>query len=151
MDVTRISPPAAYLDSKGIVTIIPEPTFVPGSTLTVGVSDADLNDDNTTIQDVEVNVTNDSGDVETITLTETASFTGVFSATLPTVVDDSNVSQDGKMTVVEGTVVTVTYIDDNNGTDDNVTVTASTTAANTTAASDTTFRKQWWWRLYLQP
>ena len=133
--VTRIEPPTAYLSSTGIATIIPEPTFVPGTTLTVGVSDADLNEDNLTIEFVDVNVTNDSGDVETITLEETESFTGVFSGSLPTAADDANVSQDGNMTVSEGTIVTVTYNDEDNGSLVPATVTASTTAETPTVPS----------------
>ncbi len=38
------------------------------------------------IDTVDVNVTNDSGDVETITLTETEAYSGIFSGSLPTVV-----------------------------------------------------------------
>jgi len=129
--VTRIEPPAIYNDSKGIVVITPEPTFVPGEMLTVGVADGDLNTDPLTKQEVDVNVTNDSGDVETITLMETEAYTGVFSGTLSTVADDSNVSQDGNMTVSEGTVVTVFYTDEDNGTAA-VDLNASTTAQTPT-------------------
>ena len=53
---------------------------------------------------------------------------------LSTVADDSNVSQDGNMTVSDGTIVTVTYNDEDNGTAPD-TVTASTTAQTPTTPS----------------
>ena len=122
---TRIAP--AYLSKKGIVKIVPEPTFTPGSELTIIVADADLNDPLVIGETKEVNVTNNyNGDLETVMLTEIAAYGGVFTGSLPTVISDSNVT-DGNMSVTVGTVVTVTYNDEDNGTAPD-TVTASTTA-----------------------
>ncbi len=129
-NVTYILPPTSYTSTAGIVTISPEPTFTPGTNLSVGVADADLNENATQIDEVTITVKSDTGDSETVKLTETGVDSGVFSATLPTENSASTpTANNGVMTVIEGTVVTATYVDIHYGVSGVVkTLTASTSA-----------------------
>ena len=129
-NVTYIEPPTSYTASAGVVTISPEPTFTPGTDLYVGVADADLNEDATQAEEVIITVKSDTGDSETVTLTETDVDSGVFSGTLPSEISSSApTANNGVMTVIEDTVVTATYVDEHYGNTGIVeTLTASTTA-----------------------
>lgn len=123
-----VAPSLPTFDSKGGIVIVPEPTFEIGTTLTIAVSDADLNVDSNAEDNVTITLTstNISGEVELL-LTETGVDTSLFFGTLVTSLEgagDNDIS-----TVLAGTTITATYLDDNNGTDTNVTVSASTTAA----------------------
>jgi len=135
-NVTYIEPPTSYVASAGIVTISPEPTFTPGTDLYVGVADADLNEDATQAEEVIITVKSDTGDSETVTLTETDVDSGVFSGTLPSEISSSApTANNGVMTVIEDTVVTATYVDEHYGTTGTTeTLTASTTAKTPVAA-----------------
>ena len=66
-------------------TVAITPTSIPGDTLTITVNDADLNADTGAVDTVDVQVENeDTGELETITLTETGVNTGVFTGTIDT-------------------------------------------------------------------
>lgn len=121
-------PSLAYLLSNAIINLTPFPEsaivdeFVPGSVLTVGVGDADLNlikdpADPDAIESATI-VVSTAGDVvpsAPLTLTELGPDRGVFAANLPSQFSD----------VAPGTVVTVTY-NDASGPGD---ITASLTAS----------------------
>ena len=125
-----IEPPTSYTATAGVVTLAPVPTFLPGSTLYIGVADADLNQNDAQAEEVTITVTSDIGDSESVTLTETAVDSGVFSATLPTENSGSgSTANDGVMSVMEDSVVTATYVDEHYGnTGTSETLTATTTA-----------------------
>lgn len=129
-NITYVEPPASYVATAGVVTISPKPTFTPGTALYVGVADADLNIYPLEKETVSITVKADTGDSETLTLTETALDSGMFSVALPT--ENSGISptaNNGSMSVIEDTVVTATYVDTHYGdTGSTVTLTATTTA-----------------------
>ncbi len=129
-NTTYIEPPTSYVATAGVVTISPKPTFTPGTALYVGVADADLNIYPLEKETVSITVKADTGDSETLMLTETALDSGMFSATLPT--ENSGISpiaNNGSMSVIEDTVVTATYVDTHYGDEGTtVTLTATTTA-----------------------
>jgi len=79
--------PLAYTAIAGTVTIRPSPLFAPVTdTLTLTVTDADLNVDKLAPDTVDVVVENlDTGEIENnVTLTETGIASGVFTGSLPT-------------------------------------------------------------------
>lgn len=116
-----IDAPSDYPFSKGIVAISPEPKFTVGDTLTVGVADNDLNIDPAKADTVTVEVANDAGVSQNVVLTETDVDTSRFSATVVTGAEGLAAS--------EGTVITVTYVDERYGAENvSETLTASTTA-----------------------
>jgi uncharacterized repeat protein (TIGR01451 family) len=72
---------AAVLGTTGIPTVTP--SIVPGGTLTLTVSDLDLDTDGAVVETVVVRVTNPrTSEQEDVTLTETGPSTGVFTGTL---------------------------------------------------------------------
>jgi len=102
----------SYNGSMGVISINPNPSFVPGTPVTVRVADADLNRDATLIDTFELNVTNDQGEVELITLNELDVNASVFEGVLPTADTTATGSDnDGTLNVTEGSVVTATYND----------------------------------------
>lgn len=102
--------------SQGSVSIGGDP-FAPGDVLTIIVQDGDLNEDNTTIETVEINVTNTLGETEMVTLTEIAQTSGYFRGTLATNNSDvAGTDNDGVLNVTNGTLVTATYNDADDGT-----------------------------------
>ncbi|WP_405250311.1 beta strand repeat-containing protein [Dokdonia sp. Asnod3-C12] len=94
-------------------------TSIPGDTLNIIVTDNDLNLDITSVDSIDVVVINDqTGETETITLTETGVDTGVFEGTVNTVFGDiAGTDNDGIFNTQAGDTVTVTYDDelDSNG------------------------------------
>ena len=96
-----------YPFSKGVVGISPKPTFTVGDTLTVGVADNDLNTDPAKADTVTVEVANDAGVTKSVVLTETDVDTSRFSAEVLT-------GDDG-IAASDGTVITVTYVDERYG------------------------------------
>lgn len=99
--------------SQGSVSITPDP-FAAGSALTLIVADSDLNEDNATVETVDINVTNELGEVEWVTLTEVTSASGVFRGILDTNnTTDAGTDNDGILNVTEGAIVTATYLDAN--------------------------------------
>jgi len=123
--------------SLGTVTINPDP-FTPGSPLTILVSDSDMNEDNASIETLDVNVTNDLGETELVQLTELTIASGVFRGVLNT--NSTSVAgsdNDGILNVTEGSVVTATYHDADDGTGNTAVVTDTATAAAEPATSPT--------------
>ena len=96
-------------------------TSIPGDTLEVVVTDNDLNQDIDSIESIEVVVVNDqTGESETITLTETGIDTGIFEGTVDTVFGDvAGTNDDGVINTQAGNTVTVTYDDELNNIGDN--------------------------------
>ncbi len=95
----------------GTVTITP--TSVPGDSLTITVTDADLNILATAAETVVVQVVNNNtGEVEQIALAETGIDTGLFTGTLATQPGGSaGTNNDGSMNTSAGNTLTVTYED----------------------------------------
>ncbi|WP_425411106.1 Ig-like domain-containing protein [Hyphococcus sp.] len=86
---------------------------VPGDTLTIQVTDADLNNNGGVAETIAVSVVNDvTGEVETVTLTETGVNTGVFAGTVTTTFGAAaGADNDGTFNTQSGDTVTVTYGD----------------------------------------
>jgi hypothetical protein len=127
MDTPHI--PLAYTAIAGTVTIRPSPLFVPETdTLTLTVTDADLNVDNLAPDTVDAIVENlDTGEIENnVTLTETSVSSGVFSGTLSTghAAADPGGDNNGIIYANHSEVVQVTYVDVSPA----ATLTAQTTA-----------------------
>ena len=121
----------SYNGSLGVISINPSPTFVPGTPVTVRVADGDLNLDATLIDTLELNVTNDQGEVELITLSELDVNASVFEGVLPTADTTATGSDnDGTLNVTEGSVVTAVY----NDTDSDGSGTAGVAIVSTTAS-----------------
>ena len=121
--VNNAHPPLSdFLSSAGRVGVTPAPKFLIGEDLELFVADQDLN--NTVNLDVNVSV---NGISEMVNLDEVAG-RAIFTKILTTVAGATPGILNGVITVTEGTVVTVTYIDDDNGTDTNIPVTVTTTA-----------------------
>ncbi|MFC2073421.1 choice-of-anchor F family protein [Campylobacterota bacterium] len=120
----RTEPIVIIPTSNGVVAISPEPTFTPGTVLYVGVADTDLNDDTGLIETTSIVLKNDNGDEENLTLTETDANSSIFVGTIATDINPA-IAQNGVVNVVEGTVVTATYVDESEG---NLTKTATTIA-----------------------
>ncbi len=95
----------------------------PGETLTLTVSDADLNANAAVIESVGVDlVNNDTGELEQIILTETGANTGVFSGSLPTAeTAAAATNNDSLMHVQVAHTVTATYQDQLDSTGSNAT------------------------------
>ena len=103
----------------GIVDITD--TSIPGDTLDVVVTDGDLNENTSSIDTIDVVVVNDqTGETETITLTESGVDTGVFEGTVDTVFGDmAGTNDDGTLNTQAGNTVTVTYDDELDNTGNN--------------------------------
>jgi uncharacterized repeat protein (TIGR01451 family) len=101
----------AAVGVNGVVSL--PATIVPGDTVTVTVTDADLNTNVTTAQVVNVIVLNPiTGEQETVSLTETGVNTGVFSTTLGTALGtDAGSAGDGSLNVAGGHRLVATYQD----------------------------------------
>ena len=131
--ISNTHPPmSSYLTAAGTVTVTPAPTFTIGQDLEIVVADSDLNATST----IDVNVSVD-GVSHMLTLNEIDT-RAIFVGTLATF--DANVTTitDSNITLQEGSVVTITYSDDDNGTgavDVNVSTTAATTPVTPPATS----------------
>ncbi|MCG2586850.1 Ig-like domain-containing protein, partial [Massilia sp. TS11] len=111
-------------------------SVIAGQTISLSVTDADLNTNSSTIQTVNVTVTNAAtGETETVLLTETGVNTGVFSGTLASVKSATIGSNNtGTLNLSNGNTVSLSYTDALDGSGNtNQTRTASTigTAGNT--------------------
>ena len=83
-----------------------------GDDLVITVTDADLNTDATSAQTIEVIVTSDKGESESVELTETGNDTGVFEGSIFTASGtDAGTDDDGTINAEDGTVITATYDD----------------------------------------
>jgi hypothetical protein len=100
------------IGNDGIVTSTPA-TFAPGDSLTIQVVDSDLNILPTVAESVVVEVSNGrTGEVEQITLTETAVNSGIFSVAMPTLAHPAaGTNNDGTMQVWDGDTITASYWD----------------------------------------
>lgn len=96
--------------ADGTVSISPAPTFIIGKTLKVLVKDSALNLDPAFNDVTTLTVVADTGDSETITLTETNINSSTFSGTFSTEYSTGTVAVDnGVISVLEDSVVSVTY------------------------------------------
>lgn len=112
------SPTATDTVSGGndaVLTITPE--SLPGDTLTVSLTDLDLNTNTGTVETVTISVTNtNTGEVESLTLTETGQNTGIFTATIDTELGTmAGAVGDNSLTSGPGDLITATYNDALNG------------------------------------
>jgi len=108
------SPTADDLVSGGgdaVITLTP--SSVPGDVLTVTVADQDENVDPAAVDTLTVDVVNtDTGESETLTLTETGPDTGVFTATVDTVLGDTaGTDNDGVINTTPSDTLVATYVD----------------------------------------
>jgi hypothetical protein len=119
---TQVAPfPALIFSSQDAsVTITPTDTFEAGAVLTARLGDTDLNLLPDTAETVEVQISSTTGLSDTLVLEEQGENRGVFAGILP-----SEYSA-----VPTGTVVTVTYTDENIGDGSSLVKTATTTAVD---------------------
>jgi hypothetical protein len=83
-----------------------------GDDFIIELTDADLNITADNAETVEVALTTSKGESETVTLTETGNDTGIFSASLTTVLGaDAGADNDGSITIELNTEITVVYVD----------------------------------------
>ncbi len=136
----QVPPPSYVLNfpdylsvsNVGTIKISPAPNFAPGDTLKVEVLDTDLDINSSSIDQVTITVDNNNSDVENVVLYETTVDSKLFVGYLPTSTVITATSDDGTLTVVEGTIATATYIDESEG---NALVTDFTTAVTPTSPS----------------
>jgi hypothetical protein len=95
--------------TAGVVTITPLSS--PGDTLAISVTDADLNTSPTTVQTITVQTLNSvTGEIETVTLTETGTNTGIFAGSLITASGAAaGPNNDGAMNSLSGHTIKVTW------------------------------------------
>ncbi|HOO56313.1 MAG TPA: hypothetical protein PLN69_05795 [bacterium] len=111
--------PVTVTDTLAIITAPPgysgsiasTASILPGDTVTITVSDPDLNTDPAIIESVVINAVNqNTGEAESVTCFETAVdsgvFTGTFNTTLGAAADTDN---NGTMNVVSGNIIVSTY------------------------------------------
>lgn len=112
--------------NTGIITATPNIT--PGQSITVTVTDQDLNTNAAAAQTHSIAVINQAtGESETLTLTETGPNTGVFTAVLATIFGSTaGPNNDGNLVVQGGDTVRATYNDAVNNAGNPATVTADT-------------------------
>ncbi|MEM7292315.1 MAG: OmpA family protein [Pseudomonadota bacterium] len=98
----------------------------PGDTLTITVTDADLNQNPGLVETVSVTVVNTTtGEIEQIVLVETGPDTGVFVAMLPTTSGTGGPNNDGTLNTRSGDSLSVSYNDQLDANGDSVTATAT--------------------------
>ena len=86
--------------------------FDPGATLSVTLSDTDLDIDDASAQSVTVTAFNQTtNESELLTLTETAPDSGQFAASLATAAGSPGADNDGQMLVQDGDIVRIEYQD----------------------------------------
>jgi large repetitive protein len=97
--------------ANGVVTITP--TSMPGNILALSVTDADLNSLPTIVETMLVSVKNNiSGEIETVTLTETGVNTGIFTGSLATTFGAiAGANDSGTLNTQAADTITVTYND----------------------------------------
>lgn len=103
--------------------------YTPGSNVTVQVQDADKNTSSTTAETISLTITTSTGDVQTVTLTETGNDTGIFRGSVPMTADGSATPNDGTLHAPVGTALIATYQD----ADDPADSSTSTTTVQSTA------------------
>ncbi len=117
-------PTENYDSAEGIIVISPSPEFTIEENLSIGVGDKDLNTNAETNETVTVSVTTSNGDSEELILTETGPNTGIFGGIIQTFNETTPVADDGRISVVNGSVVTATYYDASSDTNKSATTTA---------------------------
>lgn len=104
-----------YTPTDGLVATSSgaNPTYRSGSPITITVTDGDQNRNTAVADTITAQVTNlATGELESVTLTETGPNTGIFTVALPTVTSaTSNGNNNGTLAVAEGNQVRVTYTD----------------------------------------
>jgi large repetitive protein len=111
---TAVARTANDVVSGGVTgTVSITPTAGPGDTLSVGVTDADLNTNTLAVETVVVTVVNNAtGETEIVTLTETGANTGIFAGALATTAGlVAGTNNDGTMNVKAADTLVVTYAD----------------------------------------
>jgi len=119
-------PEMDYNSSTGIIAVAPEPYFPLDSALTIRVSDADLNGNPGAVETIDINVTNDQGQNVSVTLTEMEVDKSFFEGTVETTTIDGGAT----LYAVQGTLVTVTYVDANSSDGVNIDRIVQTTAGD---------------------
>ena len=94
-------------------TVTADVFSVPGNAFLVSVADADLNENAAVVETVDVDVVNNvTGELETLTLTETGPNTGTFSASMATAAGaTADSDNNGTINTQTGHNLTITYID----------------------------------------
>ena len=94
-------------------TVTADPIGATGYPIAISVTDPDLNLFASATDTVDVEVLNDvTGEIETVTLTETGSNTGIFEGTMPTAAGTTaGTANNGSMNTQPGDTLTVSYID----------------------------------------
>lgn len=110
-------------------TLESTPSIIPGDTVTLTLTDADLNTNSGSIETVQLTTTNTvTGETELLTYTETGPDTGVFVATVNTAYGTTaGTNDDGTFNVKRGDTLSTTYNDALTATGGAATVTATTT------------------------
>ena len=99
-----------------------------GESLSITVTDSDLNTDESVAETVDVTVTSDKGETEIVTLTETEVNSGVFEGSLATTAGSTQgTDNDQSLVVSKNTVVTATYVDEYSYSGEQNTLTAQST------------------------
>ena len=114
---THACRPLESVGAPGALTLVPGVAGV-GDALTVQVSDADSNADPAAIDSVVVRLSDGrTGEVESVTLLETAPDSGVFTLVVPTVDAAATppVDDDGALSVLVDDVITAAWTDDPDG------------------------------------
>ncbi len=101
------------LSSNGIIAL-DQDYYAPGTEAVVTVTDRDLVTDPNLQESVDVTITTDTGDTEVLTLLEPGTDSWALLGTL-SLAENSAIPGNGILEVGHGTVLTVTYIDEDNG------------------------------------
>ncbi len=102
-----------FLTTGGAVTN----TYAANESVVIRVTDLDENKNSAAVETVIVRLTSSTGDVETITLTETGVNTGVFTATVPASATTAGTSGNGTIYAPTGSALSVSYVDSNDSSD----------------------------------
>lgn len=120
---------STYIGRAGSVEISPAPRFTAGTELSIVVVDSDLNLDPSVVDTIVLSVTTSLGETELVTLSEIGVDRGVFTAVLPTSTAKSAAAVgNGIIQAKPGTLVSVSYTDEDNGVSGKVVLTATTRA-----------------------
>ncbi|GHB92376.1 hypothetical protein GCM10007047_04340 [Cerasicoccus arenae] len=90
--------------------------FTSAESIGVRVVDYDENENPLAVDTIEVTITTSGGDSDVVTLTETGSNTGIFTAIFPSATDSTN-ADDGDINAAAGSGLTVSYVDNDDPSD----------------------------------
>src|SRR6185295_18063875 len=85
--------------------------FPTNSSACVRITDLDQNTNSAVIETITAVAASSSGDLETFTLTETGTNTGVFTACLSTSASGGGATNNGTLNAPAGSLITVSYTD----------------------------------------